>query len=111
MGNLQQVDTVACTLSSLMARREIVAAAPASQTISNVPVVIMLSEFTANAQALLLDTNIGGLGTPVASLASLISMSTYARIPGAQTARRLAVFLAINMDLLATLLTAACIAI
>lgn len=47
----------------------------------------------------------------MASLASLISMSTYARIPGAQTARRLAVFLAINMDLLATLLTAACIAI
>lgn len=111
VGNLQQVDAVAQTLSGLMADREIIVAALASQVISNVPAAIMLSGFTANAQALLLGTNIGGLGTPVASLASLISLRIYARIPGAQTGRYLAVFLVANVTLLAILLTAVCIAI
>ena len=111
VGNLQQVDAVAQTLSGLMDGREIIVAALASQVISNVPAAIMLSGFTANAQALLLGTNIGGLGTPVASLASLISLRIYARIPGAQTGRYLAVFLVANVTLLAILLTAVCIAI
>lgn len=61
----------------------------ASQITSNVPAAIMLSDFTDNAHALLPGTNIGGLGTPIASLASLISLRIYARTPHAQTARHL----------------------
>ena len=76
----------------------------ASQVISNVPAAIMLSGFTDNAQALLVGTNIGGLGTPVASLASLISLRIYAAMPHAQTKRYLLWFAIVNVSLLAVLL-------
>ncbi len=46
----------------------------ASQIIGNVPAAILLSAFTDNWQELLLGLDISGLGTPVASLASLISI-------------------------------------
>jgi Na+/H+ antiporter NhaD/arsenite permease-like protein len=48
-----------------------------SQIISNVPAALLLSGFTDNAQALLLGVNVGGLGTLIASLASLISYKLY----------------------------------
>ena len=57
----------------------------ASQVISNVPVAVLLSGFTDEAAALLLGTDIGGLGTLVASMASLISYGMYVRsIPGSR---------------------------
>ena len=51
----------------------------ASQVVSNVPAAVLLSGFSQNRRALLTGTNLGGLGTPIASLASLISLKLYAR--------------------------------
>lgn len=48
-----------------------------SQVISNVPAAILLSGFTANPKELLLGVNVGGLGTLIASLASVISFKLY----------------------------------
>lgn len=49
----------------------------ASQVISNVPATMLLSGFTANFRELLLGVNIGGMGTLIASLASVISYKIY----------------------------------
>lgn len=67
---------------------------------------VLLSGFTDNWRELLLGVDIGGLGTPVASLASLITLKLYLRSPGARPARYLAVFTAWNAALLAVLLAA-----
>ena len=48
-----------------------------SQVISNVPATVMLSPYTENYTALLLGVNVGGLGTLIASMASLISFKAY----------------------------------
>ena len=72
----------------------------------NVPAAVLLSGFTDNWRELLLGVDIGGLGTPVASLASLITLKLYLRSPGARPARYLAVFTAWNAALLAVLLAA-----
>ena len=49
-------------------------AVAASQVISNVPTALLLSGFTENVKALIVGTNLGGLGTLIASMASLISL-------------------------------------
>ena len=55
----------------------------ASQLISNVPAALLLSGFTENITALIIGTNLGGLGTMIASMASLISYKQVVRqIPG-----------------------------
>ena len=65
--------------AGVMQGRELWVSAALSQCISNVPAAVMLSGFTENAKALLLGVNLGGLGTPIASLASLISYQFTAR--------------------------------
>lgn len=104
VGNLKQIGSISSFIGGIMEGREVLVSALASQIISNVPAAIMLSGFTDNVQALLLGTNIGGLGTPIASLASLISLRIYTRMPHAQTGRYLLWFCAINICLLALLL-------
>lgn len=76
----------------------------ASQVISNVPAAVLLSAFTENWQALLAGVNIGGLGTPIASLASLITLKLYMRWPKADMGRFMAVFMAANVTGLLILL-------
>ena len=68
-----------------------------SQIISNVPAAVLLSGFTGNWQDLLAGVNIGGLGTPIASLASLITLKLYLRHPGANAGKFLAVFTVANV--------------
>ena len=75
----------------------------ASQVISNVPAALLLSAFTDNARALLLGVNVGGLGTPIASLASLISLKLYSRSEGARLGRFLLEFTLVNVALLLAL--------
>ena len=48
-----------------------------SQVISNVPAALLLSGFTTNGDMLLLGVNVGGLGTLIASMASVISFKLY----------------------------------
>ena len=82
IGNMQRIPSVANMISSLVEGRELIVAFLASQVISNVPAAMLLSGFTDNYKDLLLGVNIGGLGTLIASLASLISykyFTVYAR--------------------------------
>ncbi len=102
-GNLARLEAVDRLLRELLAGREYLTALLASQVVSNVPAALLLSGFTDNARELLLGVDIGGLGTPVASLASLISLKLYSRSPGAKTGKFLLVFFAVNVILLALL--------
>lgn len=102
-GNLARVEPVDRLLRELLSGREYLTALLASQIISNVPAALLLSGFTDNGRELLLGVNIGGLGTPIASLASLISLRLYSRSRGARTGRYLLVFTLVNLLLLALL--------
>lgn len=104
VGNMGRIGAVRETLSSIVEGREILVGALCSQVISNVPAAVLLSGFTENGRELLLGVNIGGLGTPVASLASLISLKLFSRSEGANSARFMGAFLIVNFGLLTVLL-------
>ncbi len=99
-GNLARIDAVDALLRRLLAGREYLVGVLTSQVISNVPAALLLSGFTDNARALLLGVNVGGLGTPIASLASLIGLKLYSRSEGARPGRFLAEFTVVNLALL-----------
>ena len=99
-GNLGRIEAVSALLRRLLAGREYLVSLLTSQVISNVPAALLLSGFTEESRALLLGVNIGGLGTPIASLASLISLKLYSHAEGAHTGRYLLEFTAVNLALL-----------
>jgi Na+/H+ antiporter NhaD/arsenite permease-like protein len=103
-GNLSRIPAVRGALTSLLERSAFFAALLSSQVISNVPAALVLSPFTKDARALLLGTDVGGLGTLVASLASLISFKYYLRGKGARGGRYLLVFTLLNLALLLPLI-------
>lgn len=96
-GNIGSLDSVRTSLQNIVSSSPLLASLAASQIISNVPAAVLLRSFTENWQALLLGVNIGGLGTPIASLASLISFRFYAHTPEAKPGRYLAWFTLINV--------------
>lgn len=104
VGNVSDIGAVKTFVSGALEGREIAVSALFSQFISNVPAAVMLSGFTGDAHALLLGTNIGGLGTPVASLASLISYKLYTRAENARKGAYMKNFLVVNFAMLALLL-------
>ncbi len=104
VGNIGRIEPVRAALAQLIAGREILLGALLSQVISNVPAAVLLSGFTEGGRELLIGVNIGGLGTPVASLASLISLKLYSASEGANTGRFMGAFLVVNFALLAILL-------
>ncbi|MBQ9980033.1 MAG: citrate transporter [Oscillospiraceae bacterium] len=107
VGNIRQLPQISLMLSSVVQGHEFAAGAMLSQVISNVPAAMLLSGFTGDARALLLGVDVGGLGTPVASMASLISYKLYASCSGAKRGRFMGVFLLVNFVMLAVL-SAAC---
>ena len=102
-GNLARVEPVDHFLRSILAGREYLTALLASQVISNVPAALLLADFTDQFRSLLLGVNIGGLGTPIASLASLISMKLYSHSDHARPGRYLLEFSLVNVLLLVLL--------
>ena len=102
-GNVGANPAVREVLTAVLARNTALASGIASQVISNVPAAVLLSGFTADWRGLLIGVNVGGLGTPIASLASLISLKAYLRSAGARPGRYLAVFLLANGIALAVL--------
>lgn len=102
-GNLGKIPAVRETLTALTNAGAGLTAICASQIISNVPAALLLSGFTDNWQGLLTGVNIGGLGTPIASLASLISLRLYLQVEGARGGRYLLWFLLANLTGLALL--------
>lgn len=73
IGNMGRIPAFANLLQSLIMGNEELVAILASQCISNVPAALLLSGFTTDVPALMVGTNLGGLGTLIASMASLIS--------------------------------------
>ena len=76
-GNMGRIDAVNTLFSGLLDKSTLVFSALSCQLISNVPSAILLSQFTDNYRELLLGVNIGGAGTLIASLASLITFREY----------------------------------
>ena len=97
IGNMGRIPYVCNLLEKLLDGRELLTSFFCSQIISNVPAAVLLSGFTENYIALLKGVNIGGLGTLIASLASLISYKFYAVSQGSRKGRYFLVFTAINV--------------
>ena len=96
IGNMKNLPAVSTGLSAFVDGRELSIGILLSQVISNVPAAMLLSNFTSNYSALLIGVNMGGLGTLIASMASLISYKLYASMPDAQAGKYLVVFTVIN---------------
>jgi Na+/H+ antiporter NhaD/arsenite permease-like protein len=78
IGNLQKIDAVRLFLTSISETNIVLVSALASQCISNVPAAILFSRFTEDSCGLLRGVSIGGMGTIIASLASVISFKFFA---------------------------------
>lgn len=79
IGNMKRIPEISSFLISVVEGRELLMGIFTSQIISNVPAAILLSGFSSDLSALLTGVNIGGLGTLIASLASLISFKFFAK--------------------------------
>ena len=95
--NLGRTEAVRDFLCGLLEKSTLLTSIGASQVISNVPAAVLLSGFTDNWRELLAGVNIGGLGTPVASLASLITLKLYLKAPEAKIGRFMGVFTLANV--------------
>ena len=93
-------------LKTVVDGRECVTAVLSSQIISNVPAALLLSGFTDNFKPLIVGVNIGGLGTLIASMASLISFKLLVRENGALKGRYLVYFTVLNIVFLMVLMCA-----
>lgn len=79
IGNMKRIPQVSELLVSVVQGRELLTGILTSQIISNVPAAILLSGFSSDFSALLTGVNLGGLGTLIASLASLISFKFFVK--------------------------------
>lgn len=107
-GNVSRIGAVHQFFSALLEKNALLTAILSCQVISNVPSAILLSQFTSNYRELLLGVNIGGVGTLISSLASLITFREYTSHVKGRTLQYLALFTALNLGFL-VILTAAVI--
>lgn len=96
-GNMGEIPALRDVLAGLMAKNALLTSAVSSQFISNVPSAVLLANFTDDWQGLLLGVDLGGLGTPIASLASLIALRYYFNCSGAQRGKFLLWFTVVNV--------------
>jgi len=106
-GNLARIDAVNALVSSLLQKDTLIVSVLTCQFISNVPSAILLSRFTGDYAALLLGVNIGGTGTLIASLASLITFNEFRILHPEQTKKYILIFTAANAAFLVILTLAA----
>ncbi len=104
VGNLGRIPALTALFQSLIQGQEVLCGVVASQIISNVPAALLLSGFTENGTGLLLGVNLGGLGTLIASMASLISYKYIARAFPQKKGAYLAQFTGLNVVFLVVLL-------
>ena len=109
VGNVGRIGFISGWIANALAGREVLLSALLSQAMSNVPAAILLSGFTENYAALLQGVNIGGLGTIIASMASLISYKLYAARPDADRTKYMLTFTVYNVVGLVILLLAAAV--
>ena len=103
-GNMARIEAVRDFFSFLLEKNTLVFSALSCQFISNVPSAILLSQFTNNYKELLLGVNIGGAGTMIASLASLITFREYSKQDPGHTLRYIIKFSAFNFAFLGMLI-------
>ena len=103
-GNMSRISVVQDFFSMLMQKSTLLFSTLSCQCISNVPSAILLSRFTDNYRDLLLGVNIGGVGTLIASLASLITFRQYVAYNPKKMGSYIAKFSAFNFGFLAILL-------
>ena len=103
-GNMGRIEWVRNLFSGLLERNTLIFSALSCQVISNVPSAILLSQFTTNYRDLLIGVNVGGVGTLIASLASLITFREYTKHDPKGTSGYLLLFSAFNFAFLIILL-------
>ena len=99
-GNMARIDAVRQLFSWLLEKSTLFFSVASCQIISNVPSAILLSQFTENYRELLLGVNIGGVGTLIASLASLITFREYTKQNKGKTGYYILLFSAFNFAFL-----------
>lgn len=102
-GNIGQLDLAKQWLQSAVSGRAVLMGTVVSQIISNVPAALLLSGFTSDYKSLLIGVNIGGLGTLIASMASLISYKLYVHDYNQNKGKYFAYFTVSNLCFLALL--------
>lgn len=102
-GNMARIEAVRQLLSGLLEKNTLLFSVVSCQFISNVPSAILLSQFTGNYADLLVGVNIGGTGTLIASLASLITFSEFTKHYPEKTGHYVKLFTAFNFAFLAIL--------
>lgn len=102
-GNISRIEVVNTFFSTLLEKNTLLTSILSCQVISNVPSAILLSEFTTNYKELLLGVNIGGVGTLISSLASLITFREYTSHVKGKTAQYVGLFSALNFGFLIVL--------
>ncbi len=103
-GNVARIDAVRELFGSLMDRNSLLVSTLSCQFISNVPSAILLSNFTENYRALLVGVNIGGVGSLISSLASLITFKEYMKHNPGKAGKYILTFSLFNFAFLAILL-------
>ena len=104
VGNLGRIPALTDLFRSLIHGREVLWGVVASQVISHVPAALLSCGLLRLAAGLLLGVNLGGLGTLIASMASLISYKYIARVFPEKKGKYLAQFTGLNVAFLALLL-------
>jgi hypothetical protein len=105
-GNMARISTVKTLLEGLMEKNALLVSTLSCQAISNVPSAILLSQFTSDYHAILLGVNIGGVGTLISSLASLITFREYTKHDHGGTKKYILLFSVFNFAFLFILLSA-----
>lgn len=99
-GNMARIDAVRELFAFLLNKSTLVVSALSCQFMSNVPTAILLSQFTDNYKELLLGVNIGGCGTLISSLASLITFKEYMQHNEGKAEKYILTFSAFNFSFL-----------
>lgn len=102
-GNMARIPAIVDFMSGLLQKNTLIFSILSCQLISNVPSAILLSGFTGNYEDLLVGVNIGGVGTLIASLASLITFREYLKHNPHKAFRYILEFTAMNVGFLAFL--------
>ena len=103
IGNLSRIPAFSSLIDGLLTGHEVIAAVIASQVTSNVPAAILLSGFTDKIDQLIIGTNLGGLGTLIASMASLISFRQIAKAENSGKPKYFLIFTVSNIVFLIAL--------
>jgi len=99
-GNMARIGAVQAFFANLLAKNTLLVSVLSCQVISNVPSAILLSRFAEDYRSLLVGVNIGGVGTVISSLASLITLRAYATYQPGRVKRYILLFSLFNFGFL-----------